>query len=202
MTTCFIQRKAETPASTEDSASQTPVIEGNFGLTPRRGSSFGSTASWIRSTSGHFDRLFERPASTAARPSNRRPSPAGALLLQLGDAAKQQPVGDRSCGESLSHKPQASPIRARRRRRCRERCVHLTTPGFMRQPRDNGEIMWSRDGFPIVPADDHGSRPGNGASLVCDRLPVVAGARPASLDGDQRRRTVEVSVDGAVSSGR
>ena len=33
MTTSSTHRKAETPASTEDSASQTPVIEGNFGLT-------------------------------------------------------------------------------------------------------------------------------------------------------------------------
>ena len=32
MTTEFSPSKAEIPASTEDSASQTPVIEGNFGL--------------------------------------------------------------------------------------------------------------------------------------------------------------------------
>jgi ribosomal protein S18 acetylase RimI-like enzyme len=35
MTTRFTQRKAETPASTDDSAPQTPVIEGNFGLKDR-----------------------------------------------------------------------------------------------------------------------------------------------------------------------
>jgi hypothetical protein len=32
MTTAAIHKKAETPATTEVSASHTPVIEGNFGL--------------------------------------------------------------------------------------------------------------------------------------------------------------------------